>query len=46
MTGIALGILFNPVTGPATRGWIKDTVFGNTDDHNTYSSHNGGPDAA
>ena len=45
MTGIALGILFNPVTGPATRSWIKDTVLGNTDDHNTYSA-NGGPDAA
>ena len=26
--GIALGILFNPVTGPATRKWLADAVFG------------------
>jgi hypothetical protein len=29
--GIALGILFNPVTGPATRKWLADTVFGGDD---------------
>ena len=28
MTGIALGILFNPVTGPGTRRWLQDKVFG------------------
>lgn len=28
LAGIALGILFNPMTGPATRSWIKDMVFG------------------
>jgi hypothetical protein len=28
VTGIALGILFNPVTGPETRRWLKDKLFG------------------
>jgi hypothetical protein len=28
VTGIALGILFNPVTGPDARRWLKETVFG------------------
>jgi hypothetical protein len=28
LAGIALGILFNPMTGPDTRRWIKDRVFG------------------
>jgi hypothetical protein len=27
-TGIVLGILFNPVTGPGTRRWLQETVFG------------------
>jgi hypothetical protein len=31
VTGIALGILFNPVTGPATRKWLADAVFGGDD---------------
>src|SRR5919112_4541922 len=31
VAGIALGILFNPVTGPATRKWLADTVFGGDD---------------
>jgi hypothetical protein len=28
IAGIALGILFNPVTGPATRQWITDKLLG------------------
>jgi hypothetical protein len=28
MTGIALGVLFNPATGPDTRRWLKDRLFG------------------
>jgi len=28
LTGIALGILFNPITGPGTRRWLQDKVFG------------------
>jgi hypothetical protein len=26
--GIAIGILFNPLTGPETRRWLKDRIFG------------------
>jgi len=28
MTGIVLGVLFNPLTGPGTRRWLQDKVFG------------------
>jgi len=28
LAGIALGILFNPMTGPETRRWLKDRIFG------------------
>ena len=28
LTGIALGVLFNPVTGPGARRWLQDKVFG------------------
>lgn len=28
LAGIALGVLFNPATGPETRRWIKDKVLG------------------
>ena len=31
IAGIALGILFNPITGPATRKWVTDAVFGGDD---------------
>jgi hypothetical protein len=31
VAGIALGILFNPVTGPATRKWLADMIFGGDD---------------
>ena len=41
LAGITLGILFNPLTGPATRKWIKDTVLGPSDDF-TYGG-NGSP---
>jgi hypothetical protein len=32
LAGITLGILFNPMTGPATRQWVKDKVLGPSDD--------------
>jgi hypothetical protein len=28
LAGIALGVLFNPATGPETRRWLKDKLFG------------------
>ena len=32
IAGIALGILFNPITGPETRRWLKDVVTGGGDE--------------
>jgi hypothetical protein len=32
VTGIAIGILMNPVTGPGARSWLKNRVFGESDD--------------
>jgi hypothetical protein len=32
IAGIALGILFNPVTGPETRRWLKELATGGSDD--------------
>jgi hypothetical protein len=31
LIGIVLGALFNPVTGPETRRWVKDRLFGSDD---------------
>ena len=28
LAGIVLGLLFNPLTGPETRRWLKDKIFG------------------
>jgi len=28
LAGIALGVLFNPATGPETRKWLKDRILG------------------
>jgi hypothetical protein len=44
LTGIVLGILFNPFSGSKTRKWLSDTLFGSSDDF-TYqgggNSHSG-----
>jgi hypothetical protein len=43
IAGIALGILFNPVTGPETRRWLKDLIGGGSDEfgNSDYSSNGG-----
>jgi gas vesicle protein len=28
LTGVVIGVLFNPFSGPQTRKWLKDKVFG------------------
>lgn len=39
LAGIAIGILFNPVTGPATRNWLKG-LLGDGDEDFTYQGNN------
>src|SRR6266550_1480202 len=41
LTGIALGILFNPVSGAQTRKWVSGRLFGGGDDF-TYQGGNSG----
>ena len=41
LTGIALGILFNPVSGGQTRKWLSNRLFGGGDDF-TYQGGNSG----
>ena len=38
--GMLLGVLFNPLTGPQTRKWLSDRLFGGDDDF-TYEGGNG-----
>jgi hypothetical protein len=47
LVGIVVGLLFNPVTGPETRRWVKDKVFGGEDEFGfDEQSGNGGMGAA
>jgi hypothetical protein len=41
VAGLALGILFNPVTGPETRRWLKELVSGGSDDFGGDFGSNG-----
>ena len=41
ITGIALGILFNPISGAQTRKWVSDKLFGPSDEF-TYQGGNSG----
>lgn len=38
LAGIAIGVLFNPATGPDTRKWLKDKLFGPEQPFDTYES--------
>jgi len=42
VAGIALGILFTPVTGPETRKWLKEMLGGGSDEFGGDYSSNGG----
>ena len=42
LIGITLGLLFNPLTGPETRRWLKDKIFGEDEEFGYGSSGNGG----
>ena len=46
LPGITLGLLYNPITGPETRRWLKDLVGGGSDefggDYNPSGSGNSG----
>ena len=41
LTGIAIGILFNPFSGEATRKWLKDKIFGSEPEF-SYQGDGGG----
>jgi hypothetical protein len=41
LTGIVLGVLFNPVTGRQTREWLTDKVLGESGDESSGSVGNG-----
>jgi hypothetical protein len=41
VAGLALGLLFNPVTGPETRKWLKDMIGGGDEFGGDYSSNGG-----
>ena len=42
LAGITIGLLFNPATGPDTRRWLKDKLFGPEQPFDTYSSEGNG----
>jgi prophage DNA circulation protein len=46
VTGIALGLLFNPVTGPSTRRWLSDLVLGKDEFGDAGTATNSNPTAA
>lgn len=42
LTGIVLGILFNPVTGPQTREWLSEKLLGESEEGTSPSSSGNG----
>ncbi len=45
LTGLTIGILYNPATGPQTRQWLKEKVLGPDEDF-TYGSSPASPTSA
>jgi gas vesicle protein len=41
IAGIALGILFNPITGPETRRWLKEMITGSDEFGGDYTGNSG-----
>jgi hypothetical protein len=41
LTGVVLGLLFNPLTGPQTRRWVSDKILGDEGDVGTSLTGNG-----
>lgn len=41
LSGIVLGVLFNPLTGPQTREWLADKLFGGEDSSPGSSGNSG-----
>jgi len=41
LVGLTIGVLFNPITGPATREWLKGMLGGGDEDF-TYQGNNSG----
>jgi hypothetical protein len=42
LTGIVLGVLFNPVTGPQTRDWLSGRILGEGEGDSSSRSGNSG----
>ena len=40
LAGITLGVLFNPMTGPDTRRWMKEKIFGPEEQFEFQTSDN------
>jgi hypothetical protein len=43
VTGVAIGLFFNPVTGPATRRWLSDLVLGKDEFGEAAGGNSAGP---
>jgi hypothetical protein len=46
LTGITVGILFNPMTGPQTRKWLMEKITGESSDDYSYASSSTSSDNA